>query len=142
MGVTEPNWLALTMLAKGYAGATTAAEQASYLAGGQYALALVPVLNSLSFLISATGFLLLLTVMLRSPIRRGTSIFGIVVMGLALTAGASWFVPSLSLAVLACLGGFAFWTIVTGAQLYRIGLRGESTTGPVAPGSRVGRTAT
>lgn len=142
VGVTEPNWLALTILAKGYAGATTAAEQASYLAGGQYALALVPVLNSLSFVVSATGFLLLIAVMLRTPIRRGTSIFGIAVMGFAFAAGASWFVPSLGLAVLACLGGFAFWTIVIGAQLYRIGLRVDSTTGKVAPGPGVVRPAT
>lgn len=141
VGVTEPNWLALTILAKGYAGATTAAEQASYLAGGQYALSLVPVLNSLSFLVSATGFLLLIAVMLRTPIRRGTSVFGIVVMGLAFAAGASWFIPSLGLAVLACLGGFAFWTIAIGAQLYRIGLKAEITAGRVASPVAAGRPA-
>lgn len=133
LGATEPNWLALTILAKGYGGATTAADQASYLAGGQYALSLVPVLNSLSFIVSATGFLLLISVMLRAPIRRGTSIVGIVVMGLAFAAGASWFVPTLGLAVLACLGGFAFWTITVGAQLYRIGQKEEAGAGTPVP---------
>ncbi|HYM97728.1 MAG TPA: hypothetical protein VET26_10520 [Candidatus Sulfotelmatobacter sp.] len=122
LGMTEPNWLALAGLAHGYA-STTGAAQPSYVAAAQYGLALVPVLNFLSFAVSGAGFLLISIVMLRSTFRRRTAVFGIAVMSLSLVASTSWFVPFLGSTVFAVLGAFGLWCVVVGGQMYRLGSR-------------------
>jgi hypothetical protein len=122
IGITEPNWLALTSLASGYGGADVAAR-GPYVAGAQYGLALVPYVNALSFAISGAGFLLISVVMLRSTFRRATAFFGIATMILALAAAVSWFVPALGAVLLAVLAAFGLWSIVVGAQMYRLGSR-------------------
>lgn len=119
-GITEPNWLALASLANGYGG-SAASAQAGYVAAAQYGLALAPYLNALSFGVSGAGFLLIAIVMLRSSFRRGTGLFGMATMILALAAAMSWFVPALSIVLLAVLAAFGLWCVLVGAQLYRLG---------------------
>jgi len=130
VGMTEPNWLALVSLSQSYAGATPAA-QPTYVAAGQYALALVPFVNALSFAVSGGGFLLLSVAMLRSGFRRTTAVFGIVTMVTSLVAGISWFVPALSWTITLTLPLFAVWCVAVGWQIRRVGVR-MATTPPAA----------
>lgn len=62
-------------------------------------------------------------VMLRSIFRRATALFGMATMVLALAAALSWFLPALSVVLLAVLAAFGLWCIVVGAQLYRLAAR-------------------
>lgn len=131
-GITEPNWLALVSLSHGYAGEVPAA-QPTYVAAAQYALALVPFVNALSFAVSGGGFLLMSVAMLRSRFRRSTARFGVLTMLVALVAGISWFVPALSWTVLVTLPMFAVWCVAVGWQIRRVGVRMASTH-PTAEG--------
>ncbi|MFI5261995.1 MAG: hypothetical protein ACHQZR_05540 [Candidatus Limnocylindrales bacterium] len=122
MGITETNWLALASLSQGYAAASPVA-QAAYVAAAQYALALVPFVNALSFAVSGAGFLLISVAMLHSAFRRRTAAFGVLTMLVALVAGMSWFVPALSWVILLTLVMFAVWCVAVGTQIRRLGVR-------------------
>ena len=123
MGITEPNWLALTNLANGYYGTVNPVSQSADLAAGQYALALLPMVNAMSYFISAAGLFLVNLVLFRGVVRRTTAWFGVPTMALAFAGGFSWFFPVLGIVFLPGSITFALWNILLGVQVYKIGVK-------------------
>jgi hypothetical protein len=125
VSVTELNSLTLVSLAHGYASATTAALQSSYVTAASYGYAALPLQTVLSFGIGSLGYLLWGIAMLRGQIfPRWTAIMGIV-MGAVGIVGAAAPVASGS-AVLAVFQGLAIpymglWFIIVGVRLRRHG---------------------
>jgi hypothetical protein len=112
--VTELNSLTLVSLAHGYAGATT--DAATY---GYHGL---PLQTMLSFATGTFGYLLWCVPMFKSIFRRGTAIFGAVVMVIALVGSAAPFFPSslvLGLCQFVCVPACALWFVLVGLQLLR-----------------------
>jgi len=122
--VTELNSLTLVSLAHGYAGATTDALRASYVAAASYGFHALPIQTVLSFATGTFGYLLWCVPMAKSIFRRGTAIFGAIVMVVALIGSAAPLFPSsaiLGLCQFVCIPACALWFILIGARLYRFG---------------------
>ena len=122
--VTELNSLTLVSLAHGYAGAAGEALRASFVAAAAYGYYALPVQTVLSFATGTLGYLLWCIPMLKSSFRRGTAIYGIVVMVIALIGSAAPLFPSsviLGLCQLLCVPACALWFVLVGLQLFRQG---------------------
>jgi hypothetical protein len=125
--VTELNSLTLVSLSHSYAGATTAALQAPYVAAATYGYAALPLQTVLSFRIGSVGYLLWGIAMLQGQGRifhKWTGIMGIV-LGVIGIVGAAGPVVTGS-AVLAICQGLAIpymglWFIIVGVLLRRYG---------------------
>jgi hypothetical protein len=124
--VTELNSLTLVSLSHGFAGATTDALRASFVAAATYGYHALPLQTVLSFAAGTFGYLLWCVPMTRSIFRRGTAVFGAVVMVIALVGSASPLFPSstiLGLCQFVCVPACALWFVLVGFQLYRYGRR-------------------
>jgi hypothetical protein len=124
--VTELNSLTLVSLSHGYAGASTEALRASYVAAATYGYHALPLQTVLSFAVGTFGYLLWCVPMARSIFRRGTAIFGAAMSVVALIGSAAHMFPSstiLSLCQFICVPACAVWFVLVGAQLYRYGRR-------------------
>jgi Domain of unknown function (DUF4386) len=122
--VTELNSLTLVSLSQGYASATTEALKASYMAAAAYGYHALPLQTVLSFAIGTFGYLLWCVPMYKSTFRRGTAIFGAIVMVIALVGSPAPLFPTstiLGLCQLIVVPACALWFILVGAQLYRFG---------------------
>ena len=125
-GVTELNSLTLVNLAHGYAGATTDALRATFTSAATYGYYALPIQTVLSFAVGTFGYLLWCVPMLKSIFRRGTAIFGIAVMVIALIGSAAPLFPSsiiLGLCQFICVPACALWFVLVGIQLYRYATR-------------------
>jgi hypothetical protein len=124
--VTEINSLTLVSLSHGYAGAATDALRASFVAAATYGYYALPLQTVLSFATGTFGYLLWCVPMAKSIFRRGTAIFGTIVMIVALIGSAASLSPSstiLGLCQFMCVPACALWFVLVGAQLYRYGRR-------------------
>jgi len=124
--VTELNSLTLVSLAHGYAGATTDALRATFVSAAAYGYYALPIQTVLSFVVGTFGYLLWCVPMLKSIFRRGTAIFGIAVMVIALIGSAAPMFPSsiiLGLCQFICVPACALWFVLVGIQLFRYGNR-------------------
>jgi hypothetical protein len=122
VSATELNSLALVSLSHGYAGATTEALRASFVAAATYGYNALPLQTVLSFGIGSLGYLLWCVPMWKSVFGRWTAIFGIVVNILGVVGAASPVVPSSSILGICFFLAprlIAFWSIVLGIQLLR-----------------------
>jgi hypothetical protein len=138
--VTELNSLVLVSLSHGYANATANALRDSFVAAAAYSYHALPLQTVLSFAIGTFGYLLWCVPMFKSMFRRGTAIFGAIVMVIALIGSAVPMLPSstiLGLCQFICIPACALWFILVGAQLYRYGKHlperiGRTPTVPVS----------
>jgi hypothetical protein len=124
--VTEMNSLMLVSLSHGYANATTDALRASFVAAATYGYYGLPLQTLLSFATGTFGYLLWCVPMFRSIFRRGTAIYGAIVMVVAIIGSTAPMFPSsiiLGLCQFICVPACALWFILVGAQLFRYGLR-------------------
>jgi hypothetical protein len=124
--VTELNSLTLVSLSNGYASATTDALRAPFVAAATYGYHALPLQTVLSFAIGTFGYLLWCVPMFKSIFRRGTAIFGAVVMVVALMGSVAPLFPSaaiLGLFQFICIPACALWFILVGVQLVRYGRR-------------------
>lgn len=124
--VTELNSLTLVSLSHRYVTATTETLRASFVAAAAYGYYALPLQTVLSFAIGTFGYLLWCVPMLKSIFRRGTAIFGAVVMIIALIGSASPMIPSsfiLGLCQFICVPACALWFVLVGLQLFRYGYR-------------------
>jgi hypothetical protein len=124
--VTELNSLILVSLSHGYAGATTDVLRASFVAAATYGYHALPIQTALSYAVGTFGYLLWCVPMARSFFRRGTAIFGAIVMVVALIGSAAPMFPSsiiLGLCQFVVVPACALWFVLVGAQLYRYGRR-------------------
>ncbi|MGA2490832.1 MAG: DUF4386 family protein [Anaerolineales bacterium] len=122
--VTELNSLMLVSLAHGYAGATSEALRGSFVAAATYGYYGLPLQTVISFATGTFGYLLWCVPMLKSFFRRGTAIFGMIVMVIALIGSASPLFPAsviLWLCQFICVPACALWFVLVGLQLYRYG---------------------
>jgi hypothetical protein len=122
--VTELNSLTLVSLSHGYALAATEAVRASFISAASYGYYALPLQTVLSFATGTFGYLLLCIPMLRSFFRRGTAVFGIAVMVVALIGSVAPIYPSsiiLGLCQMICVPACALWFILVGVQLFRYG---------------------
>jgi hypothetical protein len=121
--VTELNSPTLVSLSHGYASATTDALRASFVAAATYGYYALPLQTVLSFATGTFGYLLWCVPMFKSIFRRGTAIFGAIVMVVALIGSAAPMFPStiLGLCQFICVPACALWFVLVGAQLYRYG---------------------
>jgi hypothetical protein len=138
--VTELNSLVLVSLSHGYANATANALKDSFVAAATYGYHALPIQTVLSFATGTFGYLLWCVPMFKSMFRRGTAIFGAIVMVIALIGSAAPIFPSstiLGLCQFICVPACALWFILVGAQLYRYGKHlsegiGKTRTVPVS----------
>jgi hypothetical protein len=124
--VTELNSLTLVSLSLGYASASTEAVRASFVAAATYGYHALPLQTVLSFAVGTFGYLLWCVPMLKSTFRRGTAIFGVTVMVVALIGSAAPMFPSstiLGLSQFVVVPACALWFVLVGIQLYRYGRR-------------------
>ena len=122
--VTELNSLTLVSIAHGYASATTEALRAAFVTAAAYGYYALPLQTVLSFATGTFGYLLWSVLMVRSIFRRGTAIFGAVVMIIALIGSAAPLFPGsiiLGICQFVCVPACALWFILVGVQLYRYG---------------------
>lgn len=122
LGVTELNSFAAVSLSQSYAGATTDAARASYLAAANYALAALPTATFLSYVISSVGILVIGFVMMRGVFPRIAGAFGIAVGIVGTLGGFYVLVPSLSIYLIVSLALFGIWTTFSGLRLLRLGI--------------------
>ena len=123
-GVTELNSLTLVRLAHGYVSATTETLKLTFVGAATYGYYALPIQTVLSFVIGTFGYLLWCVPMAKSIFRRGTAIFGAVVMVIALIGSAAPLFPSsmiLGLCQFICIPTCALWFVLVGIQLYRYG---------------------
>jgi hypothetical protein len=127
--VTELNSLTLASLSHGFANTTTEVLRASFVAAaanGYYAL---PIQTVLSFATGTFGYLLWCIPMFKSFFRRGTAIYGVIVMVIALIGSASPIFPAstfLGLCQFICVPACALWFVLVGLQLFRQGRFGPT----------------
>jgi hypothetical protein len=124
--VTELNSLTLVSLSHGYATATTDAARAAFVGAATYGYHALPLQTVLSFSIGTFGYLLWCVPMARSFFRRGTAIFGAIVMVIALVGSAAPLFPAstiLGLCQFVVVPACALWFVLVGLQLYRYGRR-------------------
>ncbi|MGD0610983.1 MAG: hypothetical protein ABSB41_05660 [Anaerolineales bacterium] len=124
--VTELNSLTLVSLAHGYASAGTDALRTSFVAAAGYGYYALPLQTVLSFATGIFGYLLWCVPMFKSIFRRGTAIFGAIVMVIGLIGSAAPMFPSstiLGLCQLIVVPACALWFVLVGVQLYRYGRR-------------------
>jgi hypothetical protein len=122
--VTELNSLTLVKLSEGYASATADALKATFVAAATYGYHALPIQTVLSFATGTFGYLLWCVPMLKSIFRRGTAIFGAIVMVVALVGSAAPMFPSsiiLGLCQFICVPACALWFVLVGLQLFRYG---------------------
>ena len=120
--VTELNSLTLVSLAHGFAGASSDVLRATFVSAATYGYYALPIQTVLSFAVGTSGYLLWCVPMLKSIFRRGTALFGTVVMIIALIGSAAPLFPSsfiLGLCQFICVPACALWFILVGIQLYR-----------------------
>ena len=125
--VTELNSLTLVSLAHGYATATGALK-VTFVAAAAYGYHGLPVQTVLSFATGTLGYLLWCLPMANAKgiFRRGTAIFGAVVMVVALIGSAAPLFPAsviLALCQFVCVPACALWFVLVGLQLFRHGRR-------------------
>jgi hypothetical protein len=121
VSVTELNSLTLVSLSQGYAGATTDALRASYVAAATYGYDALPLQTVLSYGVGAVAWLLWSVAMAKSVFGQRTAIFGVIVNAIGIAGAASPVVPSSY--ALGLLSFFtppltSLWAIVVGFQLY------------------------
>ena len=124
ISVTELNSLTLVSLAHGYAGATSDVLKNSFVAAAAYGFYALPIQTVLSFATGTFGYLLWCVPMFKSFFRRGTAIYGAVVMVIALIGSAAPLFPAstiLGLCQFICVPACALWFILVGMQLIRQG---------------------
>jgi hypothetical protein len=122
--VTELNSLTLVSLSQGYASAATDALRTSFVAAAAYGYYALPLQTVLSFATGTFGYLLWCVPMAKSIFRRGTAIFGAIVMVVALIGSAAPMFPSsaiLGLCQFVAVPACALWFVLVGVQLYRYG---------------------
>ena len=122
--VTELNSLTLVSLSHGYGSASNEALRASFVAAASYGYYALPIQTVLSFAIGTFGYLLWCIPMFKSSFRRGTAIYGIMVMVIALIGSLAPVFPSstiLGLCQFISVPACALWFILVGVQLYRQG---------------------
>ena len=123
--VTELNSLILVSLSHGYAIATTDVMRASFVAAATYGYHALPIQTVLSFATGTFGYLLWCVPMFKSFFRRGTAIFGGIVMVIALIGSAAPLFPSstiLGLFQFIVVPACALWFVLVGVQLFRHGM--------------------
>jgi hypothetical protein len=122
--VTELNSLTLVKLSQGYASATTEALKATFVSAAAYGYYALAIQTVLSFAIGTFGYLLWCVPMAKSIFRRGTAIYGAIVMVVALVGSAAPMFPSsiiLGLCQFICVPACALWFILVGLRLFRYG---------------------
>jgi hypothetical protein len=121
---TELNSLVLVSLSHGYADATTNALKDTFVASATYGYQALLLETVLSFAIGTFGYLLWCVPMFKSMFRRGTAIFGAIVMVIALIGSVAPLFPSsiiLGLCQFICVPACALWFVLVGIQLFRYG---------------------
>ncbi len=121
VGVTEFNSLVLISLTQSSNATTDAAQQASYTAAANYALAAIPIATFYSYLVGSTGFLIASIVMLKGVFSKPVAFIGIAANGLGIVAAFVLFVPELAAIVLPTLVLYGLWNILVGARLVKLG---------------------
>ena len=119
--VTNLNGFALISLSQSYAGAGTAALQATYVSASAYGIAHIAAQQVFSWGIGAVGQLIWSIVMWKSFFGRGIAGLGVVANILPILGAAASVAPLLvfELAQLLALPVGAIWAIAVGVQLYR-----------------------
>jgi len=133
--VTELNSLTLVSLSHGYAVAASDALRTSFISAATYGYYALPLQTVLSFAIGTFGYLLWSMAMFKSVFRRGTAIFGLAVMIIALIGSAAPMFPSslvLGICQFICVPACALWFVLVGLQLYRYGMHLGNTADRVA----------
>jgi hypothetical protein len=124
--VTELNSLTLVSLSHGYAGATSEATRAAFVAAATYGYHALPIQTVLSFAIGTFGYLLWCVPMFRSIFRRGTAIFGAAMSVVGLIGSTAPLFPAstiLGLFQIVVVPACALWFVLVGMQLIRYGRR-------------------
>lgn len=122
VSVTELNSLTLVGLSHGYVAAATDSLKASFVAAAVYGYYALPIQTVLSFATGTFGYLLWCIPMFKSFFRRGTAIYGAVVMVIALIGSVAPLTPSstiLGLFQFVSVPACALWFVLVGAQLLR-----------------------
>jgi hypothetical protein len=120
--VTELNSLTLVSLSHGYTSAATDVLRASFVAASSYGYYALPIQTVLSFATGTLGYLLWCVPMLKSFFRKGTAIFGIIVMVVALIGSTAPLFPYstiLGLCQFICVPACALWFVLVGLQLLK-----------------------
>ena len=124
ISVTELNSLTLVSLAHGYANATSETLRASFVVASAYGYYALPIQTVISFATGTFGYLLWCVPMLKSSFRRGTAIFGVIVMLIALIGSLAPLFPAsiiLGLCQFICVPACSIWFVLVGVQLFRYG---------------------
>jgi hypothetical protein len=126
VSVTELNSLTLVSLSQVYLGATNEVAKASTVSAAAYGFYGLPWQTVLSFFIGTFGYLLWCLPMAKAKgiFRRGTAIFGAIVMVIALIGSMAPLFPSsviLGLCQFVCIPACALWFVLVGLQLFRYG---------------------
>lgn len=122
--VTELNSLTLVSLSHGYISATTEALRSSFISAAAYGYYALPIQTVISFATGTLGYLLWCVPMFKSFFRRGTAIYGAIVMVIALIGSAAPLFPSsiiLGLCQFICIPACALWFALVGVQLFHYG---------------------
>jgi hypothetical protein len=124
VSVTELNSLTLVSLAKGYAGATSAATQATFLGAAAYGYHALPIQTVLSFAIGTFGYLLWCVAMWQGKdiFPRWVAVFGTFWSVVGILGSLSPLIPSsaiLGLCQYLCVPAVGLWFVFVGVQLFR-----------------------
>jgi hypothetical protein len=122
IAITELNSLTLVNLSHAFASASTDAMRSSFIAAASYGYYSLPLQTVLSFASGTFGYLLWCLTMFKSFFRRGTAVFGAMVMVIALIGSAAPLFPSsviLGLCQYICVPACALWFVLVGLQLIR-----------------------
>jgi hypothetical protein len=122
--ITELNSLTLVSLSHGFASASTETLKNFFVSASAYGYYALPLQSVLSFATGTFGYLLWCLPMFKSSFRRGTAIFGAIVMVVALIGSLAPLFPAsilLGFCQFICVPACALWFIFVGVQLYRLG---------------------
>ena len=131
VSVTELNSLTLVSLSHVYLGATSEAVKTSIVSAAAYGFYGLPLQTVLSFFIGTFGYLLWCVPIAQAKgiFRRGTAIFGAIVMVIALIGSMAPLFPAsviLGLCQFVCVPACALWFVLVGLQLFRYGNHASS----------------
>jgi Domain of unknown function (DUF4386) len=135
VAITEPNSLTIVALTQHAAAATSATQQAAYLAAANYALAALPLATFYSWVIGCVVVLIASMVMLKGAFVKLISYLGVVGGIMGIVAGFYVYVPALAVLATPALFAFGLWWVLVGIRLYRLGKAqgaGETATMTVA----------
>lgn len=122
LAVTETNSLALTILAKQYAAATTDLQRSEYVSAAYYALSTLPIGTFFSYVGSSIGLLIISLSMRKGVFNRLTVLAGIIASVTGIVGGFYVIIQGLAVLLTPCLLAYGLWALLSGHRLYRLGV--------------------